>query len=55
MKVCALSVVLAAWSAFGGRLTEPFNAGWTFEEKGKAAVVDLPHDWAIAGPFDPRG
>ena len=55
MKVCALSVVLAAWSAFGGRVTESFNAGWEFEEKGKAAVVGLPHDWAIAGPFDPQG
>ena len=28
--------------------------GWTFTKEGASAVsVTLPHDWAIAGPFDP--
>ena len=48
-------MVLAACSAYGGRVTESFNAGWEFEERGVATAVDLPHDWAIAGPFDPKG
>ena len=41
--------------ADAGRVTESFNAGWTFEENGASVAVDLPHDWAIAGPFDPEG
>ena len=55
MRSSALSVVLAACSAFGGRVTESFNAGWEFEEKGVSTAVDQPHDGAIAGPFDPKG
>jgi len=55
MKAIVIGVVLAACSAFGGRVTESFNAGWMFEEKGVSVSVDLPHDWAIAGPFDPKG
>jgi len=55
MKAIVIGVVLAACSAFGGRVIESFNAGWTFEEKGASVPVDLPHDWAIAGPFDPKG
>lgn len=26
--------------------------GWTFEKDGKSETVRIPHDWAIAGPFD---
>ena len=47
--------------------TEDFNRNWRFtrgEQPGAASVdfddsgwqaVRLPHDWAIAGPYDPEG
>ena len=54
----------ADWPAAGERRTS-FDARWRFQ-KGDAAgaekaefddarwrVLDLPHDWAIEGPFDP--
>ena len=35
------------------RTSETFHEGWTFTKSKSAAVpVTLPHDWAIAGPFD---
>ena len=37
------------------RTTENFNEGWSFTRDGKTLSVNLPHDWAIAGPFDPNG
>jgi len=36
-----------------GAATADLNAGWTFSRNGGAPeTVDLPHDGAIAGPFD---
>ncbi len=33
-----------------------FNDGWEFAREGAAfAPVEVPHDWAIAGPFNPEG
>ena len=39
------------------RTVESFNGGWSFaKDGGKDFVpVEVPHDWAIAGPFDPNG
>ena len=37
-----------------GRERTSFNDGWTLEKDGKTAAVAVPHDWAIAGPFDPK-
>jgi beta-galactosidase len=42
----------AALSGFGREITS-FNEGWSFAFEGeKFAAVEVPHDWAIAGPFD---
>ncbi len=50
-----------------GRVTRLWNAGWRFAEGAHAGAeqpgfddagwqeVGLPHDWAIAKPFDPEG
>ena len=62
---CNLVVCLAAGAAGAGTVTA-FDDGWRFhtgEVKGSDAVafddagwskVELPHDWAIAGPFDEK-
>ena len=50
--------VLAAVFALGAALAnartrESFNDGWEFAREGEAfRPVRVPHDWAIAGPFD---
>lgn len=35
------------------RTVKSFNDGWSLSKDGKTSAVTLPHDWAIAGPFDP--
>ena len=31
------------------------NGAWSFSRDGKTwRTVSVPHDWAIAGPFDPE-
>jgi beta-galactosidase len=62
---CAGWAVLAADA--GGRRVENFNRDWKFargSQAGAEAVtfndaawqpVRLPHDWAIAGPYEPKG
>ena len=59
----AILCFLAATSAQGGE-TRNFDAGWRFAKGDRAGAeqaaatdndwqaVDLPHDWAIAGPYD---
>ena len=51
--------VLATALAVGtcaARTVEDFHTGWTFaREKEPAVPVAIPHDWAIAGPFNPKG
>ena len=52
----SILVLVAAFAAgaCAARTTETFHTGWTFTKEGASAVsVTLPHDWAIAGPFDP--
>lgn len=61
--VAVAALMLAASSAMAGE-TVNFDAGWTFAKgdiEGAETVagaqadwqpVNLPHDWAIAGPFD---
>ncbi len=59
------SSAAADWPAPGERRT-PFDAGWRFQKGDVAGAdrpgladggwrgLDLPHDWAIEGPFDPK-
>ena len=54
----AMTVVVFALCAAvaNARTRESFNGGWEFSRDGKAfEAVRVPHDWAIAGPFDPKG
>ena len=62
------ALLLASGMAFGQREVNDFNRDWRFtkgeqpdavrqpgfDDSGWQAVR-LPHDWAIAGPFDPSG
>ena len=54
--VFAAAAALVAVSATA-RTVESFNGGWSFAKGGEEAFapVEVPHDWAIAGPFDPNG
>ena len=59
---------LCALCAFAERSSQTFNVDWRFRSDPEAALnaapsdfddsawtrVTLPHDWAIAGPFDPK-
>ena len=62
MKTKHLSAVLllpcaavAAIAASGERVTS-LDGEWQFARDGGAfAAVEVPHDWAIAGPFDRGG
>ena len=52
----ACGVVLLAFGSEAARTVENFNGGWEFSRDQKSwKAVDVPHDWAIEGPFDPRG
>ena len=45
-----------AGAACAARMTVNFNSGWEFSrDKVEWRAVDVPHDWAIEGPFDPEG
>ena len=53
MKVSSIIFVLStvAFAAFGGDCV--LSEGWQFSLDGSAwREVEVPHDWAIAGPFD---
>jgi len=55
MHTKAFFVIAAALVAgtCAARTVEEFHTGWKFTKEGADAVsVTLPHDWAIAGPFD---
>ena len=56
-SIRSLSVVgaLLPLAVAAERTFESFNDGWIFEQNGRTASVTLPHDWAIAGPFDANG
>ena len=52
LSACALFATFSACTSLA-RTSETFHEGWTFsKEKSSAVPVTLPHDWAIAGPFD---
>jgi len=67
LRVGCVLVVLLAGDLFAQRVVENFNRDWRFAkgEPGESVVradfddsgwqaVRLPHDWAIAGPFNPQ-
>jgi len=52
----AMLSVLFVFSALATRTTVDFNEGWEFSrDQVSWQAVEVPHDWAIAGPFDPEG
>lgn len=65
----AAALALATLTARAGRTVESFNGGWQFQRDadGNRTLTEmlaagnawrnvaLPHDWAIAGPFEPCG
>ncbi len=52
-SVVAVGLTAVLSGALSARTVEDFNAGWEFAREGEAfAPVAVPHDWAIAGPFD---
>ena len=53
-RLIAMAAALAAGAA-AARTVESFNDGWELTKDGKTVAVQVPHDWAIAGPFDPKG
>ena len=47
------ATVVAIGTAFLAGASETFLLdGWTFEKDGGSETVRIPHDWAIAGPFN---
>jgi len=56
-KSCLAAVAALLVASATARTVECFNGGWTFAKNGDKtfAPVEVPHDWAIAGPFDPNG
>jgi len=67
-RLILVMLLLAPAAAFGQSDVRPFNSDWRFArgEQPESArrldfddsgwqVVRLPHDWAIAGPFDAAG
>jgi hypothetical protein len=69
LKAClnVAALLIGQGLAFGQREVSDFNRGWQFAkgeqpaakesnfDDSKWQAVRLPHDWAIAGPFDPNG
>ena len=54
--IFSIAAAFAALSAGAERVIKPFDDGWEFAKEGGAfAPVAVPHDWAIAGPFNPNG
>lgn len=54
-KTLMAGFALAFAASALARTVESFNAGWEFARDGAPfAAVTVPHDWAIAGPFDAK-
>ena len=52
----AVAAILLPLSSSAARTVEDFNGGWEFSrDRVEWRAVDVPHDWAIEGPFDPEG
>ena len=55
-KVMLVGALALCSGLADARTRESFNGGWEFAaDGGEFASVAVPHDWAIAGPFDPKG
>lgn len=57
MKKINLTIIalLCASSAMAQRLETNINSGWQFSrDKAQWSEVNIPHDWAISGPFDKK-
>ena len=51
-----LSAAYLAIGSADARSIMKLDVGWEFSRDGRAfAPVTVPHDWAIAGPFNPKG
>ena len=56
IRMAAVAALALGAAVANARTRESFNDGWEFaRENGAFAPVRVPHDWAIAGPFDPKG
>ena len=54
-KNCILAFLMP-FAAVAERHVKDFNGGWEFSRDQKEwRAVDIPHDWAIEGPFDAEG
>ncbi len=52
----SVAVAMVVRDVQAGRTTVDFNGGWEFSrDKSGWRAVEVPHDWAIEGPFDPEG
>ena len=54
--ILTLSAILASACAISGQTRQEINLqSWDFSRDGSSwSRVDIPHDWAIAGPFDKK-
>ena len=57
MKLTLATVAVALGASATARTVESFNDGWSFAMDGakEFVPVSVPHDWAIAGPFQADG
>ena len=58
MNRCMFAALTALLTAsVSARTIESFNDGWSFAKNDEKnfVPVEIPHDWAIAGPFDLNG
>ncbi len=54
--VALMANFIAAKMVNAARVTTSFNDGWEFSrDKVEWRAVEVPHDWAIEGPFNPEG
>ena len=67
LRIGCVLIVLSGTNLYGQRATENFNGNWRFvrgEQSERVTRMDfddsawqavrVPHDWAIAGPFNPQ-
>ena len=54
-RLFAAATLLATAHARAERIVEDFRDGWEFSrDRVEWRAVEIPHDWAIEGPFDPE-
>ena len=55
IRIALFCAVIATSSALAGEVSD-FCEGWEFSRDQKEwRAVEIPHDWAVDGPFDPKG